>query len=269
MDQGEDLAILRILLVGICGMFIMAIAIILFFVIYQKRLLSQQKLQIEIKSEHQKELLRASLKSQEAERQRIARDLHDDVGALLSTSGLYLGQLMETPLKNEQLKLSEKVIALHTEMIQTIRNIAKDLRPVVLESLGFCAAVSSLAARINAGNIIKVEFEAETTQVTLDKNEQLELYRVVQELISNTIKHADANLISIALFNALGWVCLSYEDDGVGFDREKIAQNKEGLGLKNIESRIEILNGKIEYRATQTGTQLIISVPAPPKIDAL
>ncbi len=258
MGQGEELEILRILLVGICGMFIMALAIIFFFVTYQRRLLRQQKKQQILESSHQKDLLEASMKSQENERHRIAKDLHDDIGALLSTSKLYLGQLMDEMDDKEQLSLTRKIGHLHDDMIQSIRNIAQDLRPVVLESMGLAMAIKSLTKQINESKKIKVQFDHEQ-ELNLTLERQLQLYRIVQELISNTLKHAGAENVWIGLSEQSGNIHLSYRDDGTGFTPGK--GRPSGLGLKNIESRVSLLNGNITYHSSKRGIHVSLSVP--------
>ena len=265
MGQGEELEILRILLVGICGMFVMALAIILFFIVYQKRLLKQQKEQQTLESLHQKDLLQASLKSQENERTRIAKDLHDDIGALLSTSKLYVGQLLDKIVDKDKQMLAQKIEYLHEDMIQSVRNIAQNLRPAVLESMGLMTAIKSLTKQINESQWIKVEFDHEN-ELQLTKERQLQVYRIIQELISNTLKHAHANTITIALFDRNASVHLVYKDDGIGFDPLQKAKKMgfKGLGLLNIESRLALLNGTITYHNTKSGMEITLSLPNDP-----
>ncbi len=262
MGQGEEVEILRILLIGVSGMSVMALAIILFFIIYQKRLLKQQKEQRTLESSHQKDLLEASLKSQENERLRIAKDLHDDIGALLSTSKLYIGQLLDKSEDQEKKLLVQKVERLHEDMIQSIRNIAQNLRPAVLENMGLVAAIKSLAKQINESRWLTVEFTYDH-EALLAKERQLQLYRILQELITNTLKHARARTIHIELTRDGQCLRLVYKDDGIGFDPGRQAKKHaaKGLGLLNIESRLALLDGSIRYRDTRAGTDISLVVP--------
>lgn len=265
MGQGEEVEILRILLIGISGMSVMAMAIILFFIIYQKRLLKQQKEQQALESSHQKDLLQASIKSQENERLRIAKDLHDDIGALLSTSKLYVGQLLDKFEDQEKKLLANKIERLHEDMIHSVRNIAQNLRPAVLESMGLVAAIKSLAKQINESRWLKVEFTHDH-EALLTKERQLQLYRIVQELITNTLKHARARTIHIELLRNGQCLHLLYKDDGIGFDPGRKAKRKttKGLGLLNIESRLALLEGSIRYQNTRAGTDISLVVPNDP-----
>lgn len=258
MDQSEDLEILQVLLVGICGMFTMAIAIIVFFLVYQKRIIKQQKLRNELESKHQKELLKASLQSQEAERKKIAQDLHDDVGALLSTSKLYLNQVVDGLKNDKNAEMGMKSLDLHGQMIHKVRHLAKQLRPVVLENLGLITAINNLATQINESDSINMVFETLDNELSLRKDKQLDIYRILQELLNNTLKHAGAQNINLELLWDDYQLCMIYKDDGKGFN---YLQEYEGLGLMNITSRATIHNGKVIYASVTKGVDISIIIP--------
>lgn len=259
MGEGEDIEILRILVVGIAGMFTMALAIIFFFVIYQRRLFKIQQYQQTLELSFQKDLLAASLKSQENERQRIGRDLHDEIGALLSASKLYVGQIIEKSTGKHERHVAEKVEKLHEQMIQTVRTIARDLRPVILENIGFTAAIQNMTRHIENGSSIHIAFQ-HPNEINISRDIELQLYRILQELITNTIRHSQANHVQICLKQTKTQILFSYEDDGKGMKAPK--EHLAGFGLKNIASRVNLINGQMDYLNGE-GFQIRLQIPYP------
>ena len=240
-------------------MFLLALAVILFFIVYQRRLLAQQKKYQEATLQYQRELLKATITSQEKERNRIAKDLHDDVGALLTTTKLYLSQITTETPPEELIQTTDKMRNLFDLMIGSVRNISQDLRPAVLQNLGFAEALNSLVQQINdTGNIYIVFKNLATSQ--LEKEQELNLYRVVQELIHNTVKHAKASQIELSCEDTVTHLILLYKDDGIGID-PKVLQASKGLGIKNIESRLSLLQGTITYREVTKGLDIEIHIP--------
>ncbi len=259
MGGTGNISVLEVILIGMVAMFLFALAVILFFIIYQRRLLAQQKKYQEATSNYQRELLKATITSQENERNRVAKDLHDDVGALLTTTKLYLNQITAETTTEELIQTTEKMRTLFDLMIDSVRSISKDLRPVVLQNLGLADAVESLAQRINAAGSIRVVFKNQLS-LDLEKEQELNVYRVIQELINNTIKHAKASRITLQFKNTAGHLILYYTDNGIGLDLKSLKKNK-GLGIKNIESRLSLLNGTIKFDEAQNGLAIEIRVP--------
>ena len=200
MGESEATINLRIIIIGMVMLFVLSLAVILFFIIYQKRLLAQQKQRQQMAADYQRELLGVAIESQEKERTRIGKELHDDVGALLTTTKLYLSQVSPELSAEELTTTTDKMRSLFDNMIQAVRNISQDLRPVILEKLGLTEAIENLVQTINDVGTLNANFVDYTT-ISIAKSDELNVYRIIQELINNTLKHAMASNISITFSN--------------------------------------------------------------------
>ncbi|MBW1298959.1 sensor histidine kinase [Aquimarina litoralis] len=259
MGQSEEAITLKIIIIGMVVIFLLSLSVIVFFIIYQRRLLAQQKKHQKAESDYQKELLKTSIQSQEEERSRIAKELHDDVGAMLTTTKLYIGQISSELSPDELSMISEKISGFFDDMIHSVRSISKDLRPVVLEKLGFTEAIDSLVQTVRDSGKIKISFVNNTTD-SIAKTKELNLYRIIQELITNTLKHAEASKIKIEMKNLNKILIIVYEDDGKGLNQEQL-QYRKGLGLKNIESRLSVLSGSIDFLEKKSGMKVELKIP--------
>ncbi|SEK84423.1 Signal transduction histidine kinase [Aquimarina amphilecti] len=259
MGESEEAITLKIIIIGMVVIFLLSLSVIVFFIIYQRRLLEQQKRHQKAESDYQKELLKTAIQSQEVERSRIAKELHDDVGAMLTTTKLYIGQITPELNPEELTTIADKISGFFDDMIQSVRSISKDLRPVVLEKLGFMEAIDSLVQTIRDTGKINISFINNTTY-SVSKTKELNLYRIIQELITNTLKHAEATEIKIEMKNEREILIIVYEDDGKGLNQKQL-QYRKGLGLKNIESRLSILSGTISFLEEKSGMKVLLKIP--------
>ena len=258
--MGESEAItIQIIVIGMVAIFALSLAVIIFFIIYQKRLFAQQQKHQQIEADYQKELLRIAIQSEERERTRIGKELHDDVGALLTTTKLYLSQISPKASPEKLKATTDKMYSLFETMIQGIRNISQDLRPVILDRLGLEEAINSLVTTVNDLGVVTTSFRNEAMQMVA-KEDALNVYRILQELLNNTLKHANATEISIVFKNEQRNFVIIYKDNGVGFEYDQL-QKKKGIGLKNIESRLSVLSGTFSYDITNKGIKLTIKIP--------
>jgi len=259
MGESEEAITLKIIIIGMVVIFLLSLSVIVFFIIYQRRLLAQQKRHQKAESDYQKELLKTSIQSQEEERTRIAKELHDDVGAMLTTTKLYIGQITPELPPEELTGIAHKIGGFFDDMIRSVRGISQDLRPVVLEKLGFIEAIDSLVQTVRDSGKIKISFMNNTIS-SIDKTKELNLYRIIQELITNTLKHADASSIKIEMKNQNNRLIIVYADDGKGLDQKQL-QHRKGLGLKNIESRLSVLSGTISFLDKKSGMKVQLEIP--------
>ncbi|RYD79455.1 MAG: tetratricopeptide repeat protein [Sphingobacteriales bacterium] len=202
----------------------------------------------------------AMISGQEQERQRVAQDLHDRLGSLLSTVKLNLGGL-EKKMEQSQANMEpyKRGILLLDEACSEVRKIAYDMASGVLQKYGFVTSVQELKKSIESSNKIKVNLYTHNTEIPVDKDTEINLYRVAQELISNILKHANATEINIQYNIIDGNINLMVEDNGIGFDINKSAK---GMGISNIHARVNKLDGNIIYDSTpESGTTVIINVP--------
>lgn len=248
--SGLDPNFVFALVAGIFGMLLFAMVVILFVIFYQRRMVKQQENIRTLEAEHQKDLLASTIEAQEIERKRIAVDLHDGIGGLLSATKLYINQLdSETPSETHR-TIKAEASSLLDETIGNIRTIYHDLLPASLENLGLISAVEGLRQRFQ--DFLTIELHYQQT-VRFNTTKEVALYRILQELLNNTLKHATAQKVTISFVFTPQDVVLTYHDDGKGFDLPavKAAKNQDsGLGLKSIESRIKTINGQLEYHTT-------------------
>lgn len=225
--------IFLLVLFAMVGTFILAASFIFFFLKYQRNITRQKEALQKAALEHSEQLLNATLQSQEDERKRIGQDLHDDVGASLSNLKMIMAQSASEDV--------EKHKPLIDNIISTVRNISHSLSPPGLDLFGLEFTLQELLDTFNASGSIHVTFENQAGEKidALDKKTALALYRVIQELLSNTIKHAAAKNISLHFFNEENNIAFTYQDDGKGIPENKI--KKSGMGMQNIEARLKMI----------------------------
>ncbi len=198
---------------------------------------------IRARKEMEKKYMDAIVETEEKERERLARDLHDEIGPLLSSLKMYISSLQPTGKKEREGYILQQMISLVNEAIQTVRSISTDLSPHVLNQYGLEAALESLIQKIE--KLIEIDFQSNLKEERLPSNIEIIYYRIIKELINNTLKHAGASRIKIGLQRYDNTLYLYYSDNGKGFDFQKTIDSKEkGIGLTNIMSRIKAINGK-------------------------
>jgi signal transduction histidine kinase len=219
-------------------------------VVLQQKQVVQYKLKLKDKDlQIQKERLVAVLQGQEIERKRIAEDLHDEVGAQLSVLKLNLNHLQQLAGNGEKERIKETKEFTDT-IIQQLRFISQSLHPTTLENLGLSHALDSFCSLMNKNKQIAIAFKTDGTSYPVDREKALNVYRVVQELMNNVLKHAEAQHVFITYQSTPGQLTIRVEDDGNGrlIDKFEESRKKTGhLGLKNIESRLNIIGGNITF----------------------
>lgn len=255
MGEASQISAEQLLVGSMLGMFILSMSIVVFFVVYQRRLLKQQQSHQQKEAEYQQQLLRANFQSQERERNRIGKDLHDEVGALLTTTKLYFQHLDQ---KNDPVRFTEikgKAFSMLEETMNTVRRVSHDLRPVVLERLGLVEAILNVVDKINASGQVRVDFTHSLPEEP-DTEYALNWYRIIQELINNTLKHAEASVITIDLAAEEDDITLVYSDNGRGLASD--SDTKSGLGIQNIRSRISLMHGELNLKENTQGFEIVL-----------
>lgn len=254
----ESNSINFIYLIGTLGMVLLATSIFFFFVTYQKKMLKKQLELNEIRSKQQEEILINTITAQEKERKRIAQDLHDEVGAMLSVVKLNVGRIEKKSEEEIAKKLAAETKTYLDEVITQVRRISRSLLPPSLEKLGLFFALEELANWVNKSDQLKIICWKSGEQFRFDTKKELAVFRIVQELLNNAIKHSKATNIYInSRFSPNDNLMISVTDNGKGFElNEKMAT---GLGLKNLESRTQIMDAKFKMKsAPGKGTTAII-----------
>lgn len=245
--MAESAEIVLVYFIGTFGMIILSGAIFLFFTTYQKRLLKKELEINRIKSRQQEELIENTVLSQEKERKRIAQDLHDEVGAMLSVVKLNISRFERKSESQVSKELATETRSYLDEVILQVRRISRALLPPSLERLGLVAAVNELVNWVNKSDQIEVVVWVGGEPSRFDSKKEMAVFRVVQELLNNAIKHAQASQILIKIRFSQKGLGVSVSDNGVGFDMNN--EKKAGLGLKNLESRTQILHAGIRMRS--------------------
>ena len=208
------------------------------------RNLSQRK-------ELERKILSAVIHAEERERERFAKDMHDGLGPLLSTIKLYVNELKPTTLNQKErddlIKSSNELI---DEAVNSTRTISNNLMPRIINTFGLIKAVDEFCNKINKTNKLNIAFETENIPDRLNHDLEIILFRVISELINNTIKHAGAAKVLILLTREKDTISLYYKDDGVGFDVDNFMKSEQkGMGLKNVISRVKSINGNYTFNS--------------------
>lgn len=226
----------------------------------KKRIIAEQQKQLE--SQKVEKLLKeqeligidAMIEGQENERQRIAEDLHDSLGGKLSALKLFIDEV-----KNVDQKLYSKLKTLLDESYNDVRNISHHANAAAIIEKGLIPAVNLIAEQLKSANKLSVEVTNIDLNHKVKNIIEIQLYRIIQELLANTIKHANASHVSIQFSEEEDSLNIIYEDDGKGFDTKKIPF---GNGLSNIRNRVKKFNGSLTLDAIPgDGTTVIINVP--------
>jgi len=258
------------LLIASMAMLAMAFCMIAFVTYYQKKRFEEEKRINDIEKNYNRLLLDTALNSEETERRRIAQDLHDDIGTMLSLTKLSLNQLSKLVANSGDEKeesIMKKSQSLVEETILHVRRITRDLVPTTLERFGLMEAIEEFIHKLEEDNNLVIAFQSNTEEFPRQGQKlELTLYRIMQELVNNAIKHASCTKIDIVLEIDEEMIGLRVTDNGVGFDPEKIKEsNLAGLGLLGIESRLAIVNGTVQYeQPAKGGSSAIARIPVNP-----
>ncbi len=251
--DGSDSTIITIFIVSALIVLVLVVTIVLFVLLYQRKMLQQQMSLQHLEVDFQKELLAATLESQEVERSRIARDLHDSVGVMLSTLQLMLKRYDRGETDPEKKGMVGKSSEIITETIATVRRISHNLLPPELELLGLRTALEQVAGEISRTGTLRVDLEVRGIEERLPVRREMLLFRIAQELLNNTLKHAEATEATMRLEEEGGEITFIYTDNGRGLPPHLLdPEGRRGgcLGLSNIESRARSLGGTLRRESS-------------------
>jgi len=239
---------------------IILVVAILGFYIYR---ITQKSRHDQKVAELESERFKAVIEAQEFERKRIAGDLHDSVGQMLSLTKLHLSEIMdyEGSLASEQKQIIDRSARILDEACQEVRNISHNLMPGALIRLGLDAAVKDLVRKINNSNKIRASFSGNLDGRRFDEKIEISVFRIVQEVLNNIMKHSEASNIDITL-NRMenGKLELLISDNGTGFDISRI-EKSSGIGWKNIYSRLSMINGTMKVNSViNDGTSIRVTI---------
>jgi two-component system, NarL family, sensor kinase len=258
-----DNGISMVLFFGTIGMLTLTIGLIVFVSFHQRKVIRYQQQLQKLEQDQQKTLLNASIRLQEEERQRIAADLHDDAGPLLATARLYLNENFINLDKNTQLQSIYNAKQIIDDTIQLIRNISHSLMPPTLKNFGLESAVNDLFQKISGSGSMNASCRFHDYRERLKPENELIIFRVIQELVNNILKHSNASFIHLTQNTSGNRFFVRLHHDGRGItqtDFEKLNKSNVGLGLKNIQSRLKVLQGKIFFEKDMSQTYYKVTI---------
>lgn len=246
---------------GVVLLLVLVASFLLFYIRNQSVVWKQKRQLQETQITQQKKLLNAVIDSQEVERKRIGQDLHDEIGGTLSAIKLMLNSLRNHLPKDQEEVLSEAK-QLIDKMVADVRHISHDLSPPGLAVFGLFSTIEAFVTLINNTGKIKISItqDEDVDELQLPEKTALALFRVLTQLIDNTIKHADATEINISFKKRINFdIC--YQDNGKGFDLE-VLEKRTGIGMQNIQSRLQIVNASHQiHTSIGNGFKFDISCP--------
>lgn len=234
--QEDNISI--IIIIGMAGMFILAVALVLFVLIYKKKIVEEQLI-------NQENLIQSAIAIQEEERKRFAADLHDQIGGGISTILLSLSGIENDIASHKINNLKNKTLSIRkqlNDLVRNVREISHNITPQSLENYGLVATLNDLCFQVQDSDQIDAHFIYDGEELPLSFSQELAIYRICKELIANTIKHAKASEIYLSLFYSENQFEMIYKDNGIGFS-EKL--NSHGSGLKNINNRAQVIRAKL------------------------
>ncbi len=218
------------------------------------------------KKNTEKEIVNAIIETEEKDRRYFAQELHDGLAPILSTTKLFLQSISEAKTADKAKYFWQNATESLDEAIISLKEISNRLSPHVLKNFGLVSALQVFISKIQLSSKIKIEFTSNFNE-RIDNIVEVTFYRITTELIHNTLKHANASKITIQLVKMTDSLSLNYVDDGIGFDVVNMEQNREGLGLFNLQNRIKSLSGNIEIQSVpEQGVNIYANIPTTKKI---
>lgn len=251
----------RILLIAICLLVVFTFVLAM---LQRSRMKKKQQLKLQNAQLVAREAeINATISSQEKERARYARDLHDGFGQMISILNMNLNNLNEGAKPDERQKVFESSSQIIDEMYGELKNICFDLMPQTLIKHGLESALSEFTARINNVGKLFIELNVFGLEQRLSEVQEISLFRISQEWINNILKYSDANKVTLQITKGEGEITLLIEDNGSGFDKSLLISEK-GNGWKNLNTRTNLINGALELETNlgQSGSVLIVNAPS-------
>ena len=258
-ESGTEVSLIFFYGTVVCLLFVTAAGVFAF--IYQNKMLRHQHELRAKEEEKQRQLLEAIIQGQENEQKRISEELHDGIGADLAAVKLHCYAARKHLNENEKsIELFSNTSKMLDEVISNVRNISHRLSPSLLEKFGLANVLESNANRITETGEAKVVFQSLTPLPVLTNSQSIMVYRIIQELVQNSLKYGKATEIKISVSAEMGKCKFEVSDNGKGFLVKKIKDNY-GIGLRNIESRVKVLQAKFEIDSKpDEGTKAILII---------
>ncbi|KMQ69279.1 hypothetical protein ACM39_04080 [Chryseobacterium sp. FH2] len=248
-------------ILGLASVFLIMLIISIY--LYNKKLEKQRKINIEqklkeIQQKEQLKITKAILESEEKERERIAKDLHDGLGGMLTGIKINLSVWSVNYLQENNQEDFKKILNQLDDSVNELRHVARNLMPESLLNFGLETAINDLC-EFYTRNDLEIDFQPININKNLSLSVQINIYRILQELLANAVKHAQAANILLQCSQSDENFMITIEDDGKGFDKN-IEKTTKSMGLRNLRNRVDYLNGKMEINSDSDGTSINIEL---------
>ncbi len=231
-------------------------------IIFIKKIFRKLRDADNLRNEMDKKVLEAIIRTEETERKWMAKELHDGLGPILSNLKMSISALTLPP-ESTQHEMIRNMKQVANESIIAIREISNNLSPHVLENFGLLSALKAFSGKIAESKLISFEIEGNIEKMRFHPNIEIALYRVLCELISNTLNHSGASAIFMSLMQIDNVLYIDYRDNGTGLPEGMDLTGHPGMGFSNIESRLKAVDGKIELNpSASTGFSVNITCPS-------
>jgi signal transduction histidine kinase len=224
-----------------------------------KRIFNIQQRFDELKRKNEARVFSAIIRTEQNQRQKFSKELHDGLGPILSSVKMSISAINSNQEKEKNQKILANAEKMIDESIRTIKEISNNLSPHVLNNFGLEKALKSFIVNLQIMDKPKIHLQSNIGQQRFSFNIETITYRVICELITNTVKHAEAGNIYIDINTSNGYLLIQYVDDGKGFDWDQAYNEQKGLGLTNIDSRIKSLHGDMDF-FTRPGAGIRVNI---------
>lgn len=237
---------------------VMVVFIIVIFSVFQNRKIKLLLDKRADKIRFEEEIIKSQLETQEQTLQNISWELHDNVGQLLSVAKMQLN-ILQPSVPEAQQGILDETGEIISKSLQEIRTLSKLLNPDTVTNMGLEKSIELELMRFNRLNFLKADFEVYGTKKEIDKKDEIILFRILQEFLSNSIKHAKAKTLNVNVQYFKDSLTITAKDSGVGFDENEI---EKGSGLLNMKSRAELIGAQLEIQSKRNkGVTLILNYP--------
>lgn len=266
MGNENKIELFPLIVIATAGIIILALFIILFIFRHQKKMIAHSLYINEKESNHQKELLNASLEIAEQERLKIARNVHDDIGMMLHALKLNISKakrnLKDIKIVEEQLDETDKIIE---STITATRFLSYELMPPPLINIGFIEGMHYLIKQVASAKLIEIELKTELEHIDFDAKNAIHLYRLIKEVLNNIIKHTKATRTEVNIYSNENVLNVIIAHNGKGVTTETVyhlTESSKGVGLKSIMGRAQLINATVQYIIVEENkAKIIIEIP--------
>ncbi len=208
----------------------------------------------------ERRLLNTIILTEEKERQRFSKDLHDGLGPLLSSAKMSLSVLNSIEKDKQSKEIIDNTAYVINEAIKGLKDVSNNISPTILLNFGLSRAMNNFVSKLTLPETMNIDFSSNVKEKRFDSNVETVFYRVGCEMINNAIRHSEAKNIFVSIELWGHKLLMKVQDDGIGIPIEKFEDEGMGMGLKNIVSRINSLDGTVEFAETEIGTKIIVKV---------